>query len=53
MAKQICVAINLSAQEKALVNQLCKRMQCSRTDLVRLALRQMLEKCNREPERQP
>lgn len=44
MPKQICIAISLTAQEKALVNQLAKQLQCTRTDLVRRALRQFLEK---------
>lgn len=51
MSKQICVAISLTAQEKALINQIAKQWQCSRTDLVRRALRQFLEQCCREAQR--
>lgn len=51
MSKQICVAISLTTQEKSLVNQLAKQLQCSRTDLVQLALRQFLEKSRQEAKR--
>lgn len=51
MSKQICVAISLTAKEIALIKQLAKQMQCSRTDLVRQALRQFLEKSCREAQR--
>ncbi|MGB9577950.1 MAG: hypothetical protein ACPL3S_01620 [Halothiobacillaceae bacterium] len=52
MAKQVCVAISLSAKEKALVSKLAKKYQCTRTDLVRLALRWFLERAQQERGRQ-
>jgi len=44
VAKQIVVVLSLTAKEKALVGELAKRLACSRTELMLLALRQYLEK---------
>jgi len=52
VAKQICVVLSLTAKEKALVGELAKRLSCSRTELVLLALRQFLAQ-RQSQERRP
>ena len=43
MPKQLCVAISLSAAEKSRLDALRKKLGCSRTEVVGLALRQLLD----------
>lgn len=39
MPRQICIALTLTPEELALVKELAKQMQCSKTEVVQLALR--------------
>ena len=50
MPRQLCVAISLSAAEKSRLDALKKKMGCSRTEVIGLALRQLFD---RSEEKEP